>query len=185
MAEQHSNTTQPAVSTADAEAIAFRLKHVFDRVVEVLTSDEGGRIWVVYGVAGGGPPHTEAIATRDDLFELIGRLRARHNSEPQNCYYLHIFFGQRWQIQKGRVWKLWDGRTLESIATGQPEEILDDSGTLGESAVDLDLVLPEDEETGPEPASEEADEESTEPRNVQTDPPLLGGDSMMVNIDSE
>lgn len=130
----------PVCSPAEAVAITKRLKYVWDLVDDLLSSDRVGKIWAVYGVAGDVPPSVDALDTKEQLFELIGRLRAKHNREPDSRYYLHIFFGQRWLIQKGRTWKLWDTHSLEAIEDGDITEFLDSSGTLDDRP-DLDSLM--------------------------------------------
>jgi hypothetical protein len=85
---------------------------------------------------------------------LINELRALDNAGDDR-YFLHIFNGQRWSLQKGRVWKVCDGRTLHTVTGSPDEEFLDDSGTLSD-VPDLDLVLA-DKVVPPRPAEAAAE----------------------------
>lgn len=138
----------------EARAIASRLKYVFDLVDDVMRGDKVREIWAVHGVAGGEAPRAVKLESREELYDLINQLRVKHNAEPDNDYYVHIFHGSRWQIQKGRTWKLWDGNRLDPIESDNAQlEFLDLSGGLGDQP-DLDQVLPPRDDE-PEPVVEE------------------------------
>jgi len=144
-----SSKTQNNTPDAESLAIIGRLRRVFNIVHSVLSGDRVGRLWAVYGQIGGQPPTVESVESREDLHSLISALRVA--SEPPDAapYYIHIFFGQRWQIKKGRTWQLWDGEAFEAIDAVVDAEDLDASGILA-SGVDLDSLLPRAAPQAPE-----------------------------------
>lgn len=176
------NEPRPAESTGlttkQALATVRKLHQVFELVETTLGADGVvGRIWAVYGVIGVGPPVVKPFDTKDELFALISELRARHNTEPDNQYFLHIFYGQRWSIQKGRVWKLWDTRTFEPIDATDVLEYLDYSGSLGDRP-DLDNVV---SAPAADPVEEDAEsdalfEEAEDVPFVSPGPPTLAAE---------
>jgi len=144
------------------------MKHVFDLAYQLLSGDQVGQIWVVYGVAGGQPPTVVTLETKDDLCDLISELRAKHNSRAHDGdYYIHIFFGQRWQIQKGREWQLYDGASLTPIVGGRVAELLDATGGLGDNVDMDDIVATPTTPAEPEPVDEP-------PAAVSPAAPMLG-----------
>lgn len=177
MSEPPAQPAPPEVKPSEAIAIARRLKHVFDLVDDILHGDQVGRIWVVHGVEGGAAPVVESLETKDELCELISTFRARQNAKPELKLYLHMFFGQRWAVQKGRHWKLWDGCTLIPVEGGDVTPFLDKSGTLFESP-DPDKMLPEKakeekaEGAAPDPPGNK--DEPEEPPGLQTQLPVVG-----------
>ena len=158
--------------------ILRRLKHVFTLADDLISSDLRGRIWVCYGVIGGQPPVMEPLESKAQLCELIAELRAKHNAEPENAYFLHIVYGQRWSIQKGRVWKLWDGRTLTPIEGGDVEEFLDASGGMGERP-NLDDVVCDLPDTPPaaQPSDDGMQATPTAATEMRTEPPVVGAET--------
>jgi len=148
-----------------------------------LSSDVRGRIWIVHGTIGDAGT-VQTCETRKELFDFIEKLRAQQNADLANEYYLHIFYGQRWQIQKGRVWKLWDGQAFEAIGDDDVADYLDGSGSMRSQATMEHALATSREPTArdiPTPsewvqdAAEEAEaaaeELQTAPRVVGEDPP--------------
>lgn len=148
-------------------------------VASLLTSDAVGQIWVVYGTLGGQLPRVQSVDTKETLYVIINDLRAKHNTEPDSQYFIHIFYGQRWQIQKGRVWQLWDGNTLEPISAGIAMPYLDLTGLLGDH-VDPDKLVatkqaqPTAATAAVEDSTDDTDDMEQEDFDVVDDPPLLG-----------
>lgn len=145
--------------------ILRRLSQAFKMVDEVLHSEVRGQIWVVHGQVGAAP----TITTFDDvdaLCSFITEMRMRQNATTDVQYYMHVFYGQRWKIQKGRVWQLWDGSKLTPIEGGTLAPAIDDSGSLFER-VDMDSLLPERE--SPDSAPDAAPQVRIGPLNLTDD----------------
>jgi len=173
------------VTPNEAVAIARRLKHVFDLVNDLLDGDQVGRIWAVYGTVGGAAPTVESLDTKADLCELISTLRAQQNSERHAQLYIHMFFGQRWAVQKGRQWKLWDGRVLESIEGGEVEPFLDATGLLRDGT-DPDTLLTENAEPDGDADVPQQPAEAEEPApELQVETPVIGEDAPPAGGDPE
>ncbi len=155
--------------------ILRRLRHVFALADDLISSDLRGRIWVVHGVVGGQAPVVESFESKADLCKLITEIRTRHNAEPENEYFLHMFYGQRWAVQKGRMWKLWDGRTLMPVEGGDVADFLDISGRMGERP-DLDDVVsdPPDMPPADPPPAEGIQATPTAAAELRTAPPVVG-----------
>ena len=170
----------------EALAIVRRLKQVFSLTDMVLSGDLRGRIWGVHGVAGGQCPTVQEFDTIDDLCKLIVSLRAKHNAEPDNEYFLYIFYGQRWSIQKGRKWQLWDGSTFIPVEGGNVSPYLDMSGGLGDRP-DLDSVLParpQPPQSGP-PVDEDIQAAPRADAEVREEPPTIGDEAAAPGADPE
>lgn len=173
MSEPAPQPAPPDVKPSEAIAIARRLKYVFDLVDDILNGDQVGRIWVVHGVVGEKAPAVVPLDTKEELCELISTLRAEQNAKPQSELYFHMFFGQRWSVQKGRNWKLWDGRTLEPIQGGDVEPFLDMSGSLREQP-DPDAMYQRPDAAAEQPAPPVEIEEPSADEEVQPEPPVAG-----------
>lgn len=184
-------TEEPAEQLAPVITIKTiqRLKGAFALAETLLTSEFRGRIWVIYGVVGGQAPTVASLESVAELCELIVDLRARHNSEPENEYFLHMFYGQRWSIQKGRVWKLWDGRMLMPIEGGSIEPFLDDSGGLGERKDPDTVVTSSPEAPSAAPVAPSPDEglqlTPTPETEISTGPPVVGEEVAPPGADPE
>lgn len=140
MATNDEMVPEEIVDTEEAIAILRRLIQAFKLADTVLHSPTRGRIWIVQGVIGGGPPAVNAFDSIDPVIEHIARLRATQNADPSIAYWMHIFFGQRWLLQKGRVWQLWDGKNYTAITSENLETFVDESGSMLERR-DPDSVL--------------------------------------------
>jgi hypothetical protein len=128
--------------------VVRRLGQALSFVDHIITEDKSAnQIWVVSGTVGGGLPNLTPCASVDELTELVRELRTRQMSHPEERLWLHIFSGQRWKIQKGKTWQLWDGNTLIPIDS-KLEPVADDSGSLFDR-VDLDRVLADNPTTSP------------------------------------
>jgi hypothetical protein len=128
------------ISQAEALEILQRLSQAFQLVDVTLNSEVRGQIWAIYGHAQGEAPTIKSFESIEELGTFINELRTQQNASRELKYYLHILYGQRWKLQKGRVWKIWDGKQLIPLESGDIGEQIDDTGSLLE-AVDLDQVL--------------------------------------------
>jgi len=173
IAEKAPRRKQEQLTPQETHAVLKRLIHVLSIADDLIEGDARGRIWAVFGVVGGLPPAVGSFESVDALCEHIARLRAQHNA-GDNEYYIHIFYGQRWSIQKGRAWKLWDGNTLIPIAGGDIDEFLDTSGLLGDRP-DLDSVVPNAAVgAATEVVPPARNRQNTAPPGVTHGPPILG-----------
>jgi hypothetical protein len=139
------------ISHDEALEIIRRLGQAF-RFVDEVVSTEGvnHQIWVIYGHAGQqSPPTIQRYSDMEALSALIIDLRARQNATADVHYWMHVFYGQRWPIQKGRVWQIWDGKQYVPIEGSTLPPVLDESGSLFER-VDLDRVLADNPEVAPQ-----------------------------------
>jgi len=183
--------TADQMTPAATMAIVGRLKHVFTLIDDMLKSDFRGRIWAVWGVVGGAAPTVSEFESVDELCKLIADIRAKHNAERDNTYFLHMFCGQRYQIQKGRTWQLFDGRQLTPIEGGEIEPYLDQTGLMDDRPNLDDVVIgrPDDAyDTGP--PEEDAEPEDTlappaEDAEVEVVPPIVGEEAAPPGEDPE
>lgn len=153
------------LSHEEALDIVRRLGSAFKFVDEVLTTEKNEhQITAIWGFNGSGLPTLANFASAAELCQFISDMRCRQSQQPDVRYYLHIFYGKRWHIQKGKRWKLLCGDDAVPIDGGATDPVVDDSGSLFERA-DLDQILPTNTEL--QPAQEEA-------HDVQVRPQVLG-----------
>lgn len=160
-------TAPDAINTEEALAILRRLNYALTLADQTISSELRGQIWTVCGTTGGSTPVVRYFELISELCAYINGLRAEQLALPEQRLYLHIFYGQRWQIQKGRIWQLWDGKSFTPITGGDPAPYLDGTGELAEPQ-DFDAVLPNNpevqaEETRAVPAYMEANDSNDEP----------------------
>ena len=138
------------ISHDEALDIIRRLAQAFQFVDTVIAGEHAKhQIWVIHGQENVGVPTIQSFSDIADVCKLIAELRAKQNVTATVRYYMHIIHGQRWKIQKGRIWQIWDGTQMIPIEGGDLEPVVDETGSLFER-VDLDQVLPNNIEEAPE-----------------------------------
>jgi hypothetical protein len=177
------------ISPDEALGIMRRLRQAFQLADSVLTGEQRGRIWMVVGIEGDPPPAVKSFDTPEELGAEIADLRMRQNDDPENRYYVHIFYGTRWSIQKGRTWKIWDGKSLIPVEGGDLDPYLDDTGSLLERP-DLDDMVPTPANAGSgqneDPASDvESDPTDDEEEDVEVGPYAVGEEPAPPGADPE
>ena len=128
------------VDQEEALGILRRLTQSFQLVDSVLANKDCGTIWVVFGADDCRLPQLDHFDTVQELCTFIMEQRAKQIAHPEVRLWMHIFYGTRWTIQKGKVWQLFDGKQLMPISGSEFVPMMDDSGSLLERT-DLDLVL--------------------------------------------
>jgi hypothetical protein len=109
------------------------------------------------------PPDDEPVVTKHTTREEVAarlcevRLIQEAETDPEKEYFVYIFQGSRWQIVKGRTWKLYDGIEMFALTPQQTlVDAIDDSGSLREPPALHDAV---DE---PDPVEDAEEEEETD-----------------------
>jgi len=97
-------------------------------------------IYIVYGVVGD-RPNISTVQNEQALCDAIMEARVAQNADPENERYMHIFVGQQWPIQKGRVWYVCAGERMIPVTSENIDMRVDQTGSLREP-IDFDTVVP-------------------------------------------
>jgi len=111
-------------------AILTRLIDTLQFAKQVVHRDSQQSIFTVF-VPDDGPPDLNEHASLAALGDYLLAVRTQQDSDPEGDYYLYIFSGNRWRLQKGPTWKLFDGEHVHELQYTAPETIFaDDDGSL-------------------------------------------------------
>jgi len=118
-------------------AILSRLRSAFQLVENTLTGDFVGSIYILYGrTQSDEVPTIRKFEHEEAAAAYVNECRAAQTEDPNHTHYIHIFYGQRWLIQKGDQWKLWTGKKTIPIAGGDILPFVDSSGTLTDESAE-------------------------------------------------
>ena len=137
--------------------ILRRLASTFKFAVRTLDNQATHNIYVVL-ITNTESPVVTQHATREEAAGRLFELQQCSEENRSTEFYILIFYGVRWQLVQGDLWKMHDGHELIALSPRVVEDFVDPSGLI-HNAARLDDAVEEREQEVFEEEPEEEEEE--------------------------